>query len=140
MFNFKNVETTNYSPLSCGEYLATVNDFVKKVSKTGNTYYSLSINVNNRKIFDNLNLFHATESVRNIALSKIKNLLIAMNFDADSLSNCTEQQLEMYIKCGNKFIVDLGIKVDEMGEKNTIKKFLPVKSGNSAPTTDQIPF
>ena len=86
-----------------------------------------------------LNLFHSTEMVRNIALGKVKSLLLALGFDADSLTNCSEQQLEAYIKCGNKFIVELGIRVDEFGEKNTIKKFLPVTIEQKAPT-GQIPF
>ena len=139
MFNFKNVETSNYSPLACGEYLATINNFEKKVSQAGNPYYSLTLDVNNRKIFEVLNLFHPTEMVRNIALSKVKSLLLAMGFDADSLTNCSEQQLEAYMKCGNKFIVELGIKADERGEKNIIKKFLPVKRVDNAQTSS-IPF
>ena len=139
MFNFKDAQTDNFSPLKCGEYLATVESFEKKISKSGNVYYSLVVNVNNKKVFEVLNLFHSTEMVSNIALGKVKSLLLAMGFDADSLSNCSEQQLETYIKCGNKFIVDLGIKADEFGEKNTIKKFLPVTIEQKAPT-GQMPF
>ena len=54
MFNFKDAQTDTFSPLPCGEYLATVNSFEKKISKSGNVYYSLVINVNNKKVFEGI--------------------------------------------------------------------------------------
>lgn len=125
------IETRKY--LDAGKYLADVEAFEKKTSKAGNDYFSLKLKVNGAYVFENFNIFHQSDVPRNIALNKLRELILAQGFEASSLKSCTEEQLIKMVTSGAPMMVELSVFTDEFGTKNSVKKFFAVEKVEAAP-------
>jgi hypothetical protein len=116
------VPDSNFAPLPAGDYQMMVVNDEEKTSAAGTRYVSWTLEVisgeyKGRKIWENLNLYHEKPDVRNISLTRVKSVAIAVGIPADQVKS-TEQ-------CLNKpFLATLGVKDD----KNNIKKVVPLSS------------
>lgn len=80
MFDFTDVQEQSFDALPEGDYAVAVVDCEFKDSKAGNEYLKIQFKVlegnhENRTIWDNYNVFHSDDKVRNIAMGQLKTLL-----------------------------------------------------------------
>lgn len=132
--NFNQEFNDGFSPINEGNYDAVVSGAEFKVSKAGNDYLSLVFKVDSgRLIFDNFNLFHDDQRVRNIAMGKMKRLLNAVGVSSNEMENVTREKLINFLADKRVQLV-VGIKED----KNIIKGFNKCETETSQ--MDEIPF
>jgi hypothetical protein len=73
-------EQPNYGPLPAGWYDATINGFVMKTSQTGNEYLNVEYQTDKGRVWDIMNIKHAKDQVRNIAMEQLARLCLAAGF------------------------------------------------------------
>jgi hypothetical protein len=140
----KEYDSKGFSVMPCGTYTATVEKAEYKASKKdGTEYLSLMFRFdNNRVVFNIYNIFNKNDTARNVAMGELKQLLIAQGTDVAKLASVTKESLVQLLTNGGKIDVEVGIREDSFGEKNTIKKV--TKSTAVAPVVtvkkDEIPF
>ena len=145
MFNLNEITIEdNFSPLAAGDYSAYVEKLEWKTSKAGAEFLNVQwrLTESNRVIFDILNLFHPTETVRNIALESVKKMLTASGFEG-GLNFATKEALALAI---SEVRCDIYLKIEEQegyAPENVIKNYKKLSGEvGAAPTIDtsSIPF
>ena len=79
-------ESSGFEPLPPGEYYSAIVKCERRVSQSGNTYYSITLQPegSNRKLFDNIFIDEAFLATHQFATNKIVSLLRACNFPCGS--------------------------------------------------------
>lgn len=127
--------SNNFDVIPAGTYEAMIFGAELKESKAGNKYLEIQFQITqepyaNRRIFDNINLFHPTEKVRNIAEIQLRDICEAIELKG-ALTDTS--QLE-----GKTLMVSLKIeKSDQYGDKNRVKGYSPVHHGYAPPASQQ---
>jgi hypothetical protein len=104
MFDVANAKD-QYSALPAGNYSAYVDEAEFKISKTGSEYLSIVWEIfgdkyKGKKIFENYNLLHDKEQVRNIALASMKKMMLASGFKIEALKfESKEALVKMVLQC-----------------------------------------
>lgn len=144
MFDFNNVEEQGgFEPLPAGTYPVYVDSVDWKVSQAGAEYLKLAFKVfegekEGRLIFNNYNLMHPKEQVKNIAMSQIKTLLVNAGFKLDGLKLTREKLNEMLLQSRVNLVVGIRTSAD-YGDQNTVKAYKKLEEGSSTKKSD-IPF
>ncbi len=141
----KKIESSN-DPLVEGYYQVVVEKAEWKSSKNNpqNEYVNLKYKVTgeesrNRVFFSMLNLINSNETARNIAMSELQNMCLAMGAKMEQL-NLTKDQIIPAI-LDRPMIVKLAIKEDSYGKKNVIREYREIAPKQTAPVSmDSIPF
>ncbi len=138
LFSFEGVkEVSGTAP--AGIYPAKIEDVSWKTPKSGgNDYLNIMFRLeNNQCVFECLCIMHEKENVKNIAMSKLKSLLMAGGVKVDELKFSRQSLIEILEPLN--VILKLGVKKDDQyGDKNIIQKYLEAdqeKNDNS-----DIPF
>lgn len=87
-FNIDDYEASKPSgPLPAGKYFAIISDTTEKISRNGDRYVELTLEVvhgehQGQKLWDNLNLWNQSDVARNIARSTLKAICDAVGIKA----------------------------------------------------------
>lgn len=151
MFDFENVEEQSFSVVPAGIYPCYVDGAEFKESQAGARYLSIKFKIfgekcDGRIIFNNYNLFHAKEQVKNIAMSQLLSMLMASGFEKSKIkANSEEDLLNLIANC--RCMIKVGTKVSQgYGEQNTIKGYQEIDEtiggvgGSSEISASDIPF
>ncbi len=125
MFDFENVKDDEFELLEIGNYPASVESAEWTTSQKGNEYLNVKFKLTNgRFLWDIFCLTHEKDTVKNIAMRKMKELLTAggnknlKTLDKSSIIEAVEV-------CKVKLAVSIK-KDDNFGSKNIIKKYFPL--------------
>lgn len=86
-------------PLPAGKYLAIIADTTEKISRNGDRYVELTLEVvhgehQGQKLWDNLNLWNQSDVARNIARSTLKSICDAVGVKAtDTQQLCNKSMV-----------------------------------------------
>jgi hypothetical protein len=112
-FDISTIETSEFSPLNPGVYRGEIVSAEQKTSQNGNDYLALQITVgNNRRVFDNLNLWHTT-SAKAVEIGKQRLAEIAK---ALGLGNITDSE----VLIAKPMNVRIGIRKDDPSQNEVI--------------------
>jgi hypothetical protein len=111
-----------------GKYAAMVTDIKPKETKSGGKMLAITFDLTEqyagRKVFENLNLMHANEVVRNIARRQICQLLAAAGVEPEGFALRVSSLMEALH--GREIVIKLAVEEDKTGKyepQNRIKGY-----------------
>ena len=120
-FDISTIETSEFPPLNPGVYRGEIVSAEQRTSANGNDYLSLQITVgDNRRVFDNLNLWHKT-SDKAVEIGKKKLAEIAK---ALGLGNITDSE----VLIAKPMNVRIGLRKDDPSKNEVIAYEPPDKT------------
>ena len=133
-FRRQDVDTSDVIPE--GTYRAAITGVEIKTSKAGTQYLSIEFSmltpaVNGRKYWENLNLCHEKENVREMAKKQLAKIMEAVGIG--ELTNTSQL-------VGKRLQVTLGVRKDANDDlRNSLKKVAPWQATQSAPPQASAP-
>jgi len=131
MLDLRNHEPQqDFAPMPAGNYCAEVKSVEIKTSQNNTEYLAVCVeitenNFQGRLLFENINLWHEKEQVRNIAKSTIVSMMLSSGIGREQMSFPDRQALIDCLYVCKNFIVRLGIKDDpEHGKQNKVKGYM----------------